>query len=108
MDFKSHPVSGARTGIQPQFQQGTGRGSSLGRRIHLEPPVSDLPRFSLERAPTSVISHVDQEVRDPRCFELFDRSLDIKRELGKISFERANKHLEAKRIRPGGNTETLK
>jgi hypothetical protein len=45
---KSRAVSGVRTEIQPQFQRGTGEGSNLGRRIHLEQPASDLQHLALD------------------------------------------------------------
>ena len=69
----------------------------LARHIHLEPPASDTPAFGRERARTAIISDVYQEVRDPGCFELFNRSIDIKWELIKVSVEGADKHLAVKR-----------
>ena len=83
----SRSVSGARTGIQTQYQQGTDEGTVLDRRIHLAPSVLNLPAFGQERVRTAIISHVNQEVGDPGCFELFDRSIDIKWELVKVPFE---------------------
>ena len=56
-----------------------------------------VPKFGRERARTAVIGDVDQEVRDPRFFELFDRSIDIKWELTRVSCEGADKHLTANR-----------
>ena len=59
-----------------------------------------VPKFGRERARTAVIGDVDQEVRDPRFFELFDRSIDMTCELGNVfSFwkEGTDKHLAVKR-----------
>ena len=56
-----------------------------------------VPTFGRERARTAVIGDVDQEVRDPRFFELFDRSIDITWELIRVSSEGADKHLAAKK-----------
>jgi hypothetical protein len=64
-------------------------------------PSSDFT-FGREGQQTAVISHVDQEVCDPGCIELFNRSINITWELLQVSFERANKHLAAL---SGGNAE---
>ena len=80
----SQPVSGVRTEIQQSQYRDTRKGSNLGQGIHLGPPSSDFGNIWVRSAPTRVISHVDQEVCDPRCCELGDRSLDINWELGKV------------------------
>ena len=54
---------------------------------------------------TGVISDVDQEVRDPGRLELFDRSIDIKWELVKVRFKRADKHLPTEEMLSGGNAK---
>ena len=106
----SNSVSDARTGIQPQYQQETDEGIVLDKGIHLAPLVLNFPALDQERVRTVVVSHVDQEIGDPGCFELFDRSINIKLELVKVSCERANKHLAARRNairwkrRSSGNT----
>jgi hypothetical protein len=46
---------------------------------------------------TAVLGHVDQEVCDPRSFELVDRIRNIKLELDKIPCERADKHLATRK-----------
>lgn len=96
--MRSRFTFSAHTGIQPRYQQGTDEGTLPGRRIHLGLP-SDFPVSDREHERTSIIGHVDYEIRDPRRCKLLDRSIDIRLELTNVPFERANKHL-----RPRKNT----
>ena len=73
----SNSVSDPRTGIRPQYQQETDEGIVLDKGIHLATPVIKFLAFDQERVRTAVVSHVDQEVGDPGCFELFDRRSNI-------------------------------
>jgi hypothetical protein len=56
-------------------------------------------------ARTGIVGHVNQEVRDLRFLQLFDRSIDIKWELVKICVKSANKHLPAPINAISGNAE---
>lgn len=104
--MRSHFTFGAHTGIQPRYQQGTDEGTLPGRRIHLGLP-SDFPVSDREHKRTSIIGHVDYEIRDPRRCKLLDRSIDIRLELTNVPFERANKHLRPERILLGRKRKGL-
>jgi hypothetical protein len=54
-----------------------------------------------------VVGHVDQEVRDLRFLQLFDRSIDIDWELVHVCIKSANKHLPARINATSGNAELV-
>ena len=79
---------------------------------HMYPPGAIRVKFLVsgqekKRVRTAVLSHIDQEVRDPRRFELVDRIYNIKLKLDRVPSERADKHLPAKGTLSVGSAEEV-